>query len=69
MAREMRNGEFWPVRIDADLMEATEGNEYLEEKIRAFAEDCQEAGVPWSSDLDYIARHFFELGFNARKED
>lgn len=47
----------------------TENNEYLEEKIRIFAEDCEEAGVEWSSDLDYIARHFFELGFNARKED
>lgn len=67
MAREMRNGEFWPVRIDADCI--TENNEYLEEKIRIFAEDCEEAGVEWSSDLDYIARHFFELGFNARKED
>ena len=67
MTREMRNGEFWPVRIDENTLPA-ENNEYLEEKIRIFAEDCQEAGVPWSSDLDYIARHFFELGFNAKEK-
>lgn len=46
----------------------TENSEYLEEKIRAFAEDCEETGVEWSSDLDYIARHFFELGFNAKEK-
>ena len=67
MAREMRNGGFWPVRIDENTL-LTEGNEYLEEKIRIFAEDCEEAGVEWSSDLDYIARHFFELGFNAKEK-
>ena len=67
MAREMRNGEFCPVRIDENTL-LTEGNEYLEEKIRIFAKDCEEAGVEWSSDLDYIARHFFELGFNAKEK-
>ena len=38
MAREMRNGEFWPVRVDENTLPA-ENNEYLEEKIRTFAED------------------------------
>lgn len=37
-------------------------DEYLEQHIKGFAEDCEKTGIEWSRDLDYIARHFYELG-------
>ena len=37
-------------------------DEYLEQHIKEFAEDCKKTGIEWSRDLDYIARHFYELG-------
>lgn len=37
-------------------------DEYLEQHIKEFAEDCEKIGIEWSRDLDYIARHFYELG-------
>lgn len=40
----------------------------LEKEIELFKGDYEQVDVAWNNDFDYIARHFFELGFNARKQ-
>ena len=39
----------------------------LEKEIELVKGDYEQVDVAWNNDFDYIAKHFFELGLNARK--
>ena len=39
----------------------------LEKEIELVKGDYEQVDVAWNNDFDYIAKHFFELGLQARK--
>lgn len=41
----------------------------LEKEIELIKGDYEQVDVAWNNDFDFIARHFFELGLKAQKED
>lgn len=41
----------------------------LENEIELLKGDYEQVSVEWNNDFDYIARHFFELGLKAGKEE
>lgn len=41
----------------------------LEEEIELVKGDYEQVDIAWNNDFDFIARHFFELGLKAQKEE
>lgn len=41
----------------------------LEKEIELVKGDYEQVDVAWNNDFEFIARHFFELGINAKKEE
>ena len=41
----------------------------LEKEIELVKGDYEQVDVAWNNDFEFIARHFFELGIKAKKEE
>lgn len=60
------NGRMWQEN-ELKFIESKEVD--LEKEIELVKGDYEQVDVAWNNDFEFIARHFFELGINAKKEE